>query len=121
MPEHARGTLARNLSELLARTGRTQADLIRELGLRQSTVSDWLSGKKYPRVDNLQLLADFFGVSRSALTEEQKPQCLPGTGEWLRAGLLARGCSGAQALGQGQLELILEGMDLLARALAEKG
>ena len=92
MPNNAREVFAQNLRELLDRTGRTQADLIRELGLRQSTVSDWMSGKKYPRVDKIQLLADFFGVNRSALTEGQPAQSLPGTTQWLRAGLVARGC-----------------------------
>ncbi len=86
MPNNARDVFAWNLRELLDCTGRTQADLIRELGLRQSTVSDWMSGKKYPRVDKIQLLADYFGVNRSALTEGQPAQSLPGTTEWLRAG-----------------------------------
>ena len=120
MPNNARDAFAWNLRELLDCTGRTQADLIRELGLRQSTVSDWMSGKKYPRVDKIQLLADFFGVNRSALTEGQPAESLPGTTQWLRAGLVARGCPGAQGLEDRQLATILESMDLLARALMEK-
>ncbi|HAR88907.1 MAG TPA: XRE family transcriptional regulator [Ruminococcaceae bacterium] len=47
-----------------------QADLVTELGLKTSTVSDWVNGKKYPRVDKMQLLADYFGILKSDLTEE---------------------------------------------------
>ncbi|MGI6403244.1 MAG: helix-turn-helix domain-containing protein [Oscillospiraceae bacterium] len=120
MPKHAREVFAQNLRELLHRTGRTQADLVRELGLRQSTVSDWMGGKKYPRVDKIQLLADYLGVNRSALTEESRNRNLPGSKEWLREGLVARGCPGAEELENYQLEAILESMDLLVRAFAEK-
>ncbi|HHY53374.1 MAG TPA: helix-turn-helix transcriptional regulator [Clostridiales bacterium] len=120
MPKDAREIFAQNLRELLRRTGRTQADLVRELELRQSTVSDWMSGKKYPRVDKIQLLADYLGVNRSDLTEERSDSIAPGTREWLREGLVARGCPGAEELEDHQLEAILESMDLLVRAFVEK-
>lgn len=37
-----------------------------------STVSDWCNGKKYPRVNKMQMIANYFGVLMSDLTEEQR-------------------------------------------------
>ena len=74
--ENARRVFAANLLQLLAERGMSQSDLANALGLTPSTVSDWCTGKKYPRVGSLQLLADYFGTARGRLTE-QPP--LPGT------------------------------------------
>lgn len=42
------------------------------LDLKYTTVSEWLSGKKYPRIDKIELLANYFGVQKSDLIEERK-------------------------------------------------
>ena len=60
---------AENLRYYLAREGKTQNSLVRDLGLTASTVSDWVNGKKYPRVDKMQRIADYFGVSVDYLLE----------------------------------------------------
>lgn len=62
---------ASNLNHLLEKNGKTQSDLVAYLNTTASTVSDWCNGKKYPRVDKMQKLADYFGVLKSNLTEEQ--------------------------------------------------
>lgn len=36
-----------------------------------STLSDWVNGKKYPRIDKIELLANYFGIDKSDLIEEQ--------------------------------------------------
>lgn len=61
---------AKNLNYYMTINNKKQADLVTELGLKTSTVSDWVNGKKYPRVDKMQLLADYFGILKSDLTEE---------------------------------------------------
>ena len=65
--------LAKNLSYFMAKTGTTQADICRVLGVSSATVSDWCAGKKYPRTDKIQQLADMLGVRFSALTTEEGP------------------------------------------------
>lgn len=65
-----REIFARNFRRLLSEQGRTQADVVDTLGITASTVSDWANAKKYPRVDKLQLLAAYFGVSLWELREE---------------------------------------------------
>ena len=63
---------AKNLNYYLVTRGKTQNDLVRDLNITASTVSDWANGKKYPRVDKMQMLADYFGILKSDLTEEHQ-------------------------------------------------
>ena len=63
---------AKNLIYYMTTNNKTQSDLVTDLNLTASTVSDWANGKKYPRVDKMQLLADYFGILKSDLTEEHE-------------------------------------------------
>ena len=70
MPDNVREIFAKNLRYLMDARGITQADLCRELDVSSATASDWCSGKKHPRVDKLQRIADILGVRLSTLTSE---------------------------------------------------
>ena len=70
MPDSAREIFVRNLKYLMNARGITQADICRDLDVSSTTVSDWCKGKKYPRVDAMQRLADLLGVLFSTLTTE---------------------------------------------------
>ena len=54
---------SKNLKEIMTNHNKTQGDLVRDLSFRQATVSDWLNGKKYPRMDKIEKLANYFGIS----------------------------------------------------------
>ncbi|WEV44667.1 helix-turn-helix transcriptional regulator [Streptococcaceae bacterium ESL0687] len=43
-----------------------------KLGLKYSTVLDWINAKTYPRIDKIELMADFFEVDKSDLIESYK-------------------------------------------------
>lgn len=70
MPDNAREIFVRNLNELMERRDISQADIIRELGVTSAAVSNWCTGKKYPRIDIMQKLADMLGVGLSDLISE---------------------------------------------------
>lgn len=70
MPDNAREIFVRNLRYLMNARGISQADICRELNVSSATASDWCTGKKYPRVDAMQRLADLLGVLFSTLTTE---------------------------------------------------
>lgn len=70
MPDNVRKIFVKNLRYLMDARGITQADICRELNVSSATASDWCSGKKYPRVDAMQHLADLLGVMFSTLTTE---------------------------------------------------
>ncbi len=80
MSTDQRAIFAKNLKNLLKRNNKNQTNLTENLGVTSSTVSDWVSGKKYPRVDKMQAIADLFGVPISALREEQNGEIIPITG-----------------------------------------
>lgn len=61
-----------NLSYYMYKVGLTCADLSRILDIPYSTVNDWVNGNNYPRIVQLQQLADYFDISKSDLIEQQK-------------------------------------------------
>lgn len=58
---------AENLKYYARKNNVIQADIARALNISTSLISDWFTGKKMPRVDNVEKLADYFGVSSSDL------------------------------------------------------
>lgn len=66
-----REILSKNLNRLLKSKGKTQADVVRELGIPEATIRSWFSGEKYPRIQNIQKLADYFNVKRSQITDDE--------------------------------------------------
>lgn len=68
--QEQKNIFAANLNRLLSETGKSQSDLVTHFGITASTVSDWCNAKKFPRVDKVQQLADYFGVKKSDLIEE---------------------------------------------------
>lgn len=71
--EKAKAIFAERLKYYMEQKSVTQADIVSHFGLTASTVSDWCNAKKYPRVDKIQMLADYFGIVKSDLTEEKQP------------------------------------------------
>lgn len=59
------------LKKLLAEKGVTAYRMAADLGLPQSTVSEWLNGVYRPKADKLLLLAEYFNVSVEALMKEE--------------------------------------------------
>ncbi|WP_210126592.1 helix-turn-helix transcriptional regulator [Staphylococcus sp. GDY8P83P] len=70
----AKNILSKNLKNLLERKGKTQTDMAKDLNLKESTVSSWVNAVKYPRRDKIELLADYFGVMPSDITEDKSTQ-----------------------------------------------
>ena len=70
MDNDNRNTFANNLKNLMIAHGRNRRDISDALGISYFTVSDWVNGKKYPRMDKVELLANYFGVLKSDLIEE---------------------------------------------------
>lgn len=50
------------LSYYLAIAGKHQSDLCKDLNLSSSTVSEWYTGKRIPRPERIQLLAEYLNA-----------------------------------------------------------
>lgn len=73
-----REIMAANIQRLMERKGRTRAEVCEDLGLKYTTFTDWVKGKTYPRIDKIELMANYFGVSKSELVERSEPDDLHG-------------------------------------------
>ena len=62
---------ARNLSYYLERSGRSQREVAEVAGVSPSTFNEWTKGKKYPRIDKIEILANYFGILKSDLIEDK--------------------------------------------------
>lgn len=62
---------ANRLNYYMDKNGKSQTDLINDLGINKSTISTWCNGTKMPRMGTIQTLADYFGIMKSDLIEEK--------------------------------------------------
>jgi repressor LexA len=67
----SKDVIGKNLTYYVERSGKTQKELAEIVGVAPSTFNDWLRGKKYPRIDKIEILADYFGILKSDLIERK--------------------------------------------------
>lgn len=65
-------TMAKNLAYYLERSNMTQREMAEVVGVAASTFNDWMKAKKYPRIDKIEIMANYFGISKSDLIEEKE-------------------------------------------------
>ena len=70
MPIGNKEVLAKNLKKHILKSGKDRSEIAKELGFPYSTLTDWVNGKKYPRINNIEKLATYFNVSKSDLIED---------------------------------------------------
>jgi transcriptional regulator with XRE-family HTH domain len=58
-----------NFAHLMEQHGLTPYRVSKDTGISQSTLSDWKTGRSVPKREKLQLLADYFKVPLSVITE----------------------------------------------------
>lgn len=61
--------LSKNLKKYIALSGKDRRELAEIWGFPYSTVSEWVNGRKYPRIDRIEIMADYFGILKSDLIE----------------------------------------------------
>lgn len=62
---------SKNLKYYIEKSGKDRRFLAEEWGFPYSTVTEWVNGKKYPRIDRIEIMADYFGIQKSDLIEEK--------------------------------------------------
>lgn len=72
--------MSANLKYYIALSGKDRRELSKIWGFPYSTVSDWVNGYKYPRIDKIQIMADYFGVAMADLIEDKKEKPINGDG-----------------------------------------
>ena len=62
---------AKNLKYYLKYFRTDRNKICNDLDIPASTFSDWLNAKKYPRIDKIELLANYFNIKKSDLIENK--------------------------------------------------
>lgn len=65
-----RKIFSKNLNNMLHASGKSQKEVANAIGVLPTTFNTWCKGIALPRMGKVQLLADYFHVSKSALIDE---------------------------------------------------
>ena len=63
--------LSRNLKYYIEKSGKDRRELAEIWGFPYSTITEWINGRKYPRIDRIEIMADYFGILKSDLIESK--------------------------------------------------
>ncbi len=63
--------MAKNIRYYMKVFNVTQTEICNTLGIKMPTFSDWVNAKTYPRIDKIELMANYFGISKSDLVEDR--------------------------------------------------
>ena len=74
MAEWSREVFSRNLRFYMERRGKNQKEIAEIIGVSAPTVNEWIKCKKYPRIDKIEMLANYFGILKSDLIEDKRKQ-----------------------------------------------
>ena len=62
--------MARNILHYMEVNNVTATDVCKACGFKQNTFSDWVNAKTYPRIDKIELMANYFKINKAYLVED---------------------------------------------------
>ena len=62
---------SKNLNKLISKSDKKQVDIASDIGVSPQTSNTWVKGIAIPRMNKIQALADYFGVSKSDLVDNK--------------------------------------------------
>ena len=63
---------AKNLKYYMDKTGKTRNDIAKITNVPYSTVASWCNALYYPRIDKIEMLANYFNILKSDLVENKE-------------------------------------------------
>lgn len=63
--------MARNIRYYMELNRVNSTEICKTLGFKQSTFSNWINAKIYPRIDKIEMMANYFGITKADLVEER--------------------------------------------------
>lgn len=63
--------MAKNIQYYMDKKGIDRRKLSNDLNISYTTLTDWIKAKTYPRIDKIELLANYFSISKADLVEKQ--------------------------------------------------
>lgn len=69
--------LSKNLKYYIEKSGKDRRQLAEIWNVPYSTLTGWVNAQKYPRIDKIEIMADYFGILKSDLIEEKQEEEKP--------------------------------------------
>ena len=69
-----KAVMAKNIQYYMDKQGKTRTEMCEALGVKYTTFTDWVKGNTYPRIDKIELMANYFGISKADLVEDKKTE-----------------------------------------------
>ena len=63
--------MAKNINKYMKMNKISRNKMSEALGVSYSTLSDWINGKTYPRIDKIEMMANYFNINKSDLVEDK--------------------------------------------------
>lgn len=84
-----------NLRRYMALYEKNRNDICNDLGFAYTTFTSWETGVNYPRIDKIEMLANYFGIEKSDLIENKsQEQSTPRHAKGVRIPVLGRVAAG---------------------------
>jgi len=61
--------MAKNIQHYMDKHEKSRHDMCEALGVKYTTFTDWVKGNSYPRIDKIELMANYFGIAKADLVE----------------------------------------------------
>lgn len=66
--------MAKNIRRYMEQKNVSRTDICKALDIKYTTFCDWINAKTYPRIDKIEMMANYFGIEKSDLVESPKPK-----------------------------------------------
>ena len=66
--------MAKNIQYYMDLYNKTRNDICQDLGIKYTTFADWIKANTYPRIDKIELMANYFNIEKSDLIEEHNKE-----------------------------------------------
>ena len=66
--------MAKNIQYYMDLYNKTRNDICQGLGIKYTTFTDWIKANTYPRIDKIELMANYFNIEKSDLIEEHNKE-----------------------------------------------
>ena len=63
--------MAENITYYMNKHQKSRNDMCEALGVKYTTFTDCVKGNSYPRIDKIELMANYFGISKADLVEKR--------------------------------------------------
>ena len=65
-----KNVFSKNIKRFMDVNNIDRQELADALNIKYSTLSDWINGNVYPRIDKIELIANYFNINKSSLIED---------------------------------------------------